>query len=155
MNEQVRQGRIIVLVIILGTILMSLAIIGYYNAVVGPGKLPQQTVRFVLTLLLMFFLYKGHVLARLIAVILFGLTGLLGILAGVGGGSGNPLVILLSVVCGMSALVLLTSSSVRAFLDAQNERQVVSAAAVDTDSWLARGTRFASERPFRKDDDAN
>jgi hypothetical protein len=121
-SKETKRGRIIVMAIMVATIALSLANIALFNAIVGQEKLPEQTVRLGLTVLLMFFLYTGYSFARWIAVVLFGLGGLLAILGGTRLVSWTPLgflMILLGVVYAASAIALAASSSVKAFLQAQ------------------------------------
>lgn len=48
-----------------------------YNLVIGPDRLPAQVVRFALTLLLCYGIYRGSPLAKWLAVCLFGIAGVL------------------------------------------------------------------------------
>jgi len=121
-TADVKLGQTIVVLIIVTTIFLSLATIGLYYAFSGPAKLPQQTVRLILTLVLLFFLYRGSDVARAIAVVLFGAGALLGIVGGVSSLSTNSFAILLILMGGAYAaasIALIASKSVNAFLKAQ------------------------------------
>ncbi len=64
-------GRRIVLAIIVATLTISGSLIVWSNTVLGRELSPQQGVRFVLTVGLCVFLYRGANWARLVAVILY------------------------------------------------------------------------------------
>lgn len=82
--EMVNKGRKIVIalivIILLIDIIVGASVSSFYaeNGTMDMAsyKLSQGIIRFILTALLMFFLYKGHSLAKWLSVVLFGLAGL-------------------------------------------------------------------------------
>lgn len=119
----VQRGRLIVIGIIVTTLVTDAVIIGFSLAFRGLDPFATQIVRFSLTSLLMWGLYRGNGVARWIAIVLFGLAGLMGlsnvlqndlVAAVVGGTMG---IVLLTV-----AGILLISKSVEAFREHQQGR---------------------------------
>ena len=82
MEEQIKRGRRLLLTIIALMLAISLATIVFYNTVVGPERVTQQIVRFALTALLSFFLYKGHGWARWVTVLLTAIAAVTSFIAG-------------------------------------------------------------------------
>ena len=81
MNELARHGRGQTIAISISIILISMFVIAFYHIPqdsVDPKKFFQQIVRFVLTLALLYFLFKGKNWARITLLVLF----LLAILSG-------------------------------------------------------------------------
>ena len=76
MHGRAATGRRLVVAVMVATIAMSVLVIATFNAVQGPDRLPQQIVRFLLTVALCVFLYRGAGWARWVATVLYGLTGL-------------------------------------------------------------------------------
>lgn len=120
MSGEADRGRGIVLVIIGVTLGTSALVIITTNLKIGPQRLPQQVVRFVLTVLLTVCLYRGVGWARWLSVILFGLAGVGALGVGLLADTGARLVLLVMgvcyVVCGG---VLLLSKAVAAFFAQQ------------------------------------
>jgi hypothetical protein len=82
MNEQALKGRNWAIRIFASALLFSIHTIVTYNLVVesvGPNKILQQVVRFILTITLAYFVLKGKKWAILIATILFSVGALGGI----------------------------------------------------------------------------
>lgn len=122
MTASEKQGHTIVVVIIVTTIALTLTCIGICIAFEGPEVLSEQSVPFILTLVLLFFLYRGSRVARAIAAVLFGGAALLGIVGGVkllGTHSLAFLFILMGIAYAAAFVALIASSSVNAFLKAQ------------------------------------
>ncbi len=124
MNEQVDRGRKIVLAIIVATIAFSAFSIITFISAVGPQRLPFQMVRFVLTVLLGVFLYRGTKWVYWVSVILFGFAGVKGLMDAFL--FGQTLMALGSVAMGivyvLSAWVLVYSNNVRLFPEQQRRR---------------------------------
>jgi len=79
MTPEEKHGRKVVLVIIAGALILSAVIIGAYVVILGPQRLPVQAVRFLLTVGLMWWLYRGSPIAKWLTVVCFGLGGLAGL----------------------------------------------------------------------------
>ncbi len=111
------KGRRIVLTIAGISLLISAITIVAYVSVMGTGRLPAQIIRFLLTVGLMWWLYRGSAVAKWIVIVLFGLAGLFGLLAFL---SGHRLAAAIGSKIGALYLGLITplikSSSVDAFL---------------------------------------
>jgi len=119
----VQKGRLIVIGIIVTTLVTDAAIILFSLAIEGTDPLATQIVRFVLTSLLMWGLYRGSGVARWIAIVLFGLAGLLGLSSVlqnelVAGVVGVTIGIVLLTIAG----ILLASKDVKAFREQQQKR---------------------------------
>jgi len=111
--------KLVVRVAVIATAI-SLVTIVTFNVVQGAGRLPQQLVRFGLTLTLCFFLVRGRRWARWVAVALFLIAGIGSVVVSLGLlGRSMGAWALLGV--GLAYLycsgVLLGSTSVRAFFD--------------------------------------
>lgn len=123
MNEHERSGRAILLVCLFLVLLVSIGVTALYVSIRGDERLPSQIVRFALTMLLCFYLYRGHVAAKWIAVILFCLAGGM---ATTQIWSDSPLVVFFGGVMALFYLsvawLLLWSRRVNAFLDYQRMR---------------------------------
>ena len=77
MNELARQGRSQTIAISISIILISMFVIAFYHIPqdsVDPKKFFQQIVRFVLTLVLLYFLFQGKNWARITLLVLFSLA---------------------------------------------------------------------------------
>lgn len=84
MNKLIKLGKRRTILITISILLVSALTIYFYQAVVpetGIKKLVQQIIRFILTLSLLIFTYKGKKWAQIISVILFSL-GILGAVIG-------------------------------------------------------------------------
>lgn len=120
MSERAQKGQIILLVYLVLVLLASVGVIAFYVSSRGTDRLPAQLIRFVLTVVLCIFLFRGSRIAKSISVVLFAIGGSLA-LNGVF--QGSPLTVALSV--GLAALylsfawMLLWSGSVNAFLEHQ------------------------------------
>lgn len=119
-----KKGRVVVLVIVWGTLFLSACVIGAYVAVKGTDRLPAQAVRFVLTAGLMWWLYRGSPTAKWITVVLFGLAGLAGLASLF---LNHRMAILVGTKLGALYLsfvvTLVTSSPANAFLEYQRSGQ--------------------------------
>ena len=121
MQPQREVGRRIVLAVIVATLTMSVLIIVTFNAVQGPQRLPQQIVRFFLTVGLCVFLYRGANWARWVAGILFAMAGLGSLLGGVAALTTSMAglgLLVMGLVYVASTVVLLLVPTVRAFFGA-------------------------------------
>lgn len=58
-------------------LLMSALVIYFYVSLHGLGTLPPRIVRFVLTLLLMIWLYRGSSVAKWLCIVLYGIAGIM------------------------------------------------------------------------------
>lgn len=123
MNNEIKKGRKILLIIALLIILIELLVIVLYIIIVGPNRLPQQVLRLSLTGILLFFLYRGSNLARVVAIVLFTIGGILVFISGLvlSTTTIDYLMILTGAVYLGSALCLLISHPVRVFLKSQRE----------------------------------
>lgn len=125
MTPEESKGRQILLMQIGLILLVTFGAIGYHLSTEGSDRMANFATRFVLTTALCFWLYRGSVIAKWIVIVVFGITGLLGlvnVLSGslvalaLGGG--------LAAVYLSSAVILLRSSSVNAFLQFQRRARV-------------------------------
>lgn len=82
METKPEAGRRLVLAIIVASLALSVLAILVFNVARGPERLPQQIVRFLLTVGLCVFLYRGANWARWVAGILFTLGGVGSLLVG-------------------------------------------------------------------------
>ena len=114
-------GRRIVLAIIVAFVVLDAFTTISYLMVFGPDRLPYQSLRFVLTVGLCVFLYRGANWARRVTVVLFGLAGLAGLSEGIGlGGGGGLLLIVMGLFYVASVIVLLFVPTVRAYFSAKS-----------------------------------
>jgi|SRR5579863_6428353 len=120
MTTEELKGRRIVLTIAGVSLLISAVTIATYVAVMGTGRLPAQIVRFLLTVGLMWWVYRGSAVAKWIVIVLFGLAGLYGLLVFL---SGHRLAGAVGAKIGTLYLTLITplitSPAVDAFLQYQ------------------------------------
>jgi hypothetical protein len=98
MNTQIRTGRIIVLSILIGCLVLSLSTIVLTNLISGAEQLIAQTIRFVLTLLLCIVVYQGKVWARWVLSILLLIGGVFALSSGVGLLAVSPIALVLVVM---------------------------------------------------------
>ncbi len=118
MEPQVERGRRLVLAVMVATLTLSVLVIGTFNIVQGSERLPQQIVRFLLTVGLCVFLYRGANWARWVASVLFVLGGVGSLLGGIAVLSTSMTGLLLigvGLVYVASAVVLLAVPAVRAY----------------------------------------
>jgi hypothetical protein len=115
MASQSATGRRLVLGVIVVTIGLSALVIVATNLALGPARLPVQIVRFLLTVALSIFLYRGANWARWVGVVLFAIGGLSSLLLSLGGlpGTGAWLLLALGVTYLVCAGILLFVPSVR------------------------------------------
>ena len=121
MQPQREVGRRLVLAVIVATLTMSVLVIVTFNAVQDPQRLPQQIVRFFLTVGLCVFLYRGANWARWVAGILFAMAGLGSLLGGVAALTTSMAglgLLVMGLVYVASTVVLLLVPTVRAFFGA-------------------------------------
>jgi len=76
MPRSVARGRALVLSALGAIVGISLVVIGVYVDHHGTGRLPEQVIRFALTVALAVFVYRGRRWARWLAVVLIGGVGL-------------------------------------------------------------------------------
>jgi hypothetical protein len=121
MQAQTETGRRLVLAVIVATLTLEVLAIVAFNTVQGPQSLPQQIVRFFLTVGLCVFLYRGANWARWVAGILYALGGLGSLVGGVAtltttmAGLG---LLIMGIVYVASAVILFFVPTVRAFFGA-------------------------------------
>ncbi len=82
MNEELNRGRKNVVKIMIATIATSLLSVILSNIFTGSGKLLPQAIRFILTLILSYFLFKGVGAARIIASVAYTIGAIGGVLGG-------------------------------------------------------------------------
>jgi hypothetical protein len=114
-------GRKLVVRVAVIAIAVSIITIVSFNLVQGTGRLPQQLVRFGLTLALCYFLIRGQSWARWVSAALFliaGLGSLVGSVGMLGQSLGAFVFLALALAYLYCAGVLLASSVVRAFFGA-------------------------------------
>lgn len=78
--ENVQKGRKQIITIIALTLAVSIFTIIFTNLVSETGRFVVQIIRFYLTLLLCYFLYKGKNWARILMIILLGIATLISII---------------------------------------------------------------------------
>lgn len=83
MTSPSRPGRPYVFAIAIAIVLVSLATIVLSNLVTGWQNIGQQSIRFVLTVGMSIYLVRGANWARQLSILLFGLAGVAGVIAGV------------------------------------------------------------------------
>jgi hypothetical protein len=116
--ESVEPGRRLVVRVAAIGVASSIVTIVAFNVVLGSGRLPDQMVRFGLTLVLCFFLIRGHRWARWVSVALFAIAGVgsvVGALALPGKSVGAIALFVMGAAYLYCSGVLLASGSVRAF----------------------------------------
>ena len=129
MNPQIRQGRRILLVVIATCLLLSVSSILSYNLVLGPGKMVPQVVRFLLTVLLCVFLYRGKDWARWLFGLLYSYNCIYALSMGIpllSQSLWGLMILFPGILYLLMVVVLFFSPSVRAFLTAQHEREPAS-----------------------------
>ncbi len=77
LDESPARGRRRLTTYTLLVITISAVTITAYVVYIGPGKLPQQVVRFALTIGLMYWLWRGSTAARWVTIVLLGSGGVL------------------------------------------------------------------------------
>ena len=82
-HKTIKSGRKIVVFIIITTIIMSIYAVILEYVIAGPNNLSQETVGVILTLVLSYYLYERSRPARVIAIILYSLSCLGGIVGGI------------------------------------------------------------------------
>jgi len=120
MDPQVLTARRIVLAIIAFAMSMPMVVITTFHIGRNQERLPQQIVRFVLTLVLCTFLFRGANWARWVAVILFLVAGTAELVEGVvllSDGTHGLILIATGSVCLASAAVLFFVPVVRAYFN--------------------------------------
>ncbi|MGK2857693.1 MAG: hypothetical protein ACSLFQ_10855 [Thermoanaerobaculia bacterium] len=125
-HVKIERGRSIVqldIALCIGTSILTIMI---YVMSLGPERLPTQIVRFLLTVVLCVFLYRGYSVARYLLIILLGVTlGLMGLALPSVFAAGKPGVTVGILLMGLGyAFIMVTlarSESVKAFLDTQEE----------------------------------
>ena len=125
METKPDMGRWLVLAVIVASLSLSVLVIVAFNIGRGPERLPQQTVRFVLTVGLCIFLYRGSNWARWVAGILFALGGLGSLIEGVAALSTSMASLLLfgmGLVYLGSAVILFFVPAVRAYFGVGNAK---------------------------------
>ena len=127
MSSRDISGRPLVVGVIATTLSMSVIVILLYNIQLGPQALPQQMVRFLLTVGLCIFLYQGANWARWVAGVLFslgGLGGLLGGLAAISTGLAGLLLAIMGLVYAVCAIILFFAPTVRKYFGIESQAAV-------------------------------
>ncbi len=125
MANQPVAGRRLVLAVIVASLTISVLVIVAFNLGRGPERLPQQIVRFLLTVGLCVFLHRGANWARWVAGILFafgGVGSLLGGLSALSTSMGGLLLLVMGLVYLACAVVLFFVPRVRAYFGAGNAK---------------------------------
>jgi hypothetical protein len=83
MNQLVKAGKRNTLLLAASILLVSLHTIWYHHSLVDVDtkKMTQQSIRFILTLVLLFGLYKGKTWARTLCLVLFSISVIGGVTA--------------------------------------------------------------------------
>jgi hypothetical protein len=136
MNESERAGRQMLVAVIAGVLGFSVTSIVLFNIAVGSHELPTQIIRFSLTCVLCFFLYRGHQWARWVVAVLL-IVAALGVLPtlkllGVNV-TLHPLIVLMIAFYLSAAGLLLFSSKIKSFLAEQKARRKPRGASVTED----------------------
>jgi hypothetical protein len=119
-----RLGQKVLIAIIAGTLLISATTIAASVALLGTGKLPTQLGRFLLTVGLMIWLYRGSTAAKWICVVLYGIAGFVGLLTVLSDHRAVRMIVHMGTVYLTVVSVLVTSRSANAFLRYQRERRI-------------------------------
>lgn len=127
--EMVNKGKKIVIALIVTVLLVSIIIgvsVSSLYAVGGQAdvasyKLIQSLVRWILTAILMFFLYKGHSWAKWLFIVLFGLAALI-VLLSLNAGF-NVILVAVGTIYAFFCVMLICSQSVKAFLQYQKDER--------------------------------
>lgn len=125
MELRTSTGRRLVLAIIVASLAISVLVIVAFTVARGTALLPQQIVRFLLTVGLCVFLYRGANWARWVAVILFALGGVMSLVGASAPSSTSMsglLLLLMGLVYAASALILLLVPTVRAHFGVGNTK---------------------------------
>jgi hypothetical protein len=123
MVPQREAGRRLVLAVIVASLALEVLTIALFNLQLGPARLPQQIIRFLLTIGLCIFLYRGANWARWLAGVLFALVGPISLVLGLGTlpmTSGSLLLIVIGTVYMACAVILLFVPRVRMYYGAGN-----------------------------------
>jgi len=116
--EEVKKGRGLVLSVIGATIAIALFTDINYWIVIGFGDIARQIIRFSLTVLLCYFLYKGHKWAKVITIIL----SILAFFIIVFSGGFSVLLIIMGALYAYFAIALIVSKSVKSFMEHQKNK---------------------------------
>jgi hypothetical protein len=125
MQVQTGTGRRLILAVIAATLTLDVLAIVTSSAILGPQRLPQQIVRFLLSIGLCVYLYRGANWARWVAGILYALAGLGSLVAGLAALTASMaglLLLVMGLVYVASAVVLLFVPTVRAYFGAGTAR---------------------------------
>jgi len=118
MDVELLRGRKIVVAIIITTIAMSLFTVILTNIISGTGKIPQQAVSLILTLVLSYFLFKGVNAARIISIILYYIAAIFGAMMSIAISFKDPsgLVLLIpAIIYALCAILLMFSAPVKQY----------------------------------------
>jgi hypothetical protein len=123
MSGDLQRGKVIVIAIISAALGVSLVVGTVEGVVRGPQALVDNVFRFLLTVLLLKWLYIGNRFAKWLVVVLFGGAGVLSLVfLGSSEGLWSKLPFLLIGVTYLgAALTLIVSPNVATFLTAQRE----------------------------------
>lgn len=130
MTDLIKTGRSRTIIISISTLLVSIYTIYLYHAVrpdVDTTKLTQQVVRFLLTVGLLIGVYKGKKWAKILALVLFSITGIASLVTILNPDISVIIKIPFMVMCFVYSLAVFHfgfSESFKAFYDYQNDRQL-------------------------------
>ena len=120
MESKIATGRRIVLAVIVAILTLSVLSIFAYNVRLGPGHILQQIFRFLFTIGLCVFLYRGANWARWVVGILLSMAGVLAVLGGIAlllKARAGFLLIVMGMVYLASAVALFFIPAVRAYFN--------------------------------------
>ena len=115
MVSKVATGRWLVVAVIVSALAVSVLNVAAFNVAVGTERVPQQLIRFVLTVGLCIFLSRRANWARWVAGILFALAGVGSLIARVASDRGDFLLVTIGMVYAAAAVTLLFVPAVRAY----------------------------------------
>ena len=129
MTEIIKEGRKKTILISISILLISIHTIYYHHAIrpeIETNKLLQQISRFLLTLVLLFYIYKGKSWATILAVILFSFA-ILGAIIGLTHHEGalvhkSPLIVMIFIY-SIAVYHIGFSKSYKAFFEYLNEEK--------------------------------
>ena len=127
MEERIKTGRIVVLIIIGAIMSISLISIITYNFSIGSWKIGAQAIRFFLTLVLCYCLYKGYQWSRITIIILYAL-GALGSIPGIFTITQyfflGLVSLMITMIYGASCILLLASKDIKEFMQYQKRTRL-------------------------------
>lgn len=137
--ESVMKGKKIIIAIITVMLLIDIITIITTSTIFASSrgmeyatyKLTQGIFRFLLTCLLLFFLYKGHGWARWVIAILLIIAGVFSLLSLVG--FFNIVMLIMGIVFSVMSVILFVSADVKSFMKYQRGQLTFDSAKTDVD----------------------